>query len=232
MKIDNVIMSSDDNPLYLDFWPIVSKIWEKRFHINPVLIYFGNKKNISGTVIYHPPIKNLPLDIQTLWSRYFYTSWFPNQINMVSDIDMIPISKNYFMDKLLQHDESSYIHINTNEGRPMLSSCYHIAHEKTFKSFLELPPIFEESLKDLMSFGYKQYEDTKSYWYVDEMYATFKLKNKPVTYLIRDTANRLDRSNWKYSKEDLELGKFIDCHCLRPYSKYKQQIDELINCLI
>ena len=29
MKIDYVIVSSDDNPMYLDFWPIVSKIWKK-----------------------------------------------------------------------------------------------------------------------------------------------------------------------------------------------------------
>jgi hypothetical protein len=28
-KIDYVVMGANKNPLYLDFWPIVSKIWKK-----------------------------------------------------------------------------------------------------------------------------------------------------------------------------------------------------------
>ena len=53
MKINKAIMSIDDNPLYADFWPVVSKVWYLRFGIEPVLIYFG-KKELSesyGTVI-------------------------------------------------------------------------------------------------------------------------------------------------------------------------------------
>ena len=37
MKIDYVIIGSDENPNYLDFWPIVSKIWKQVFKITPVL---------------------------------------------------------------------------------------------------------------------------------------------------------------------------------------------------
>jgi hypothetical protein len=33
MKIDYVILGSDMNPMYYDFWPVVSKIWKKVYNI-------------------------------------------------------------------------------------------------------------------------------------------------------------------------------------------------------
>ena len=53
MRIDKVIHASDDKEFYLDFWPIVSKIWRKKFNIEPVLLYFGNGSPSEefGTVI-------------------------------------------------------------------------------------------------------------------------------------------------------------------------------------
>ena len=36
MKIDKVILSSNDSKTYLDFWPIVSKAW-KNIDIEPIL---------------------------------------------------------------------------------------------------------------------------------------------------------------------------------------------------
>jgi len=44
MKIQKAIMSVDDNPLYSDFWSLVSMVWKNRFNIDPVLIYFGSDK--------------------------------------------------------------------------------------------------------------------------------------------------------------------------------------------
>ncbi len=40
-------MSSDSNSLYLDFWPIVSKIWKKKFNITPILYYIDENHNIE-----------------------------------------------------------------------------------------------------------------------------------------------------------------------------------------
>ena len=43
MKIDNVILSSNNDPKYLDFWPIVSKAWQN-LGIKPYLFYIGKEK--------------------------------------------------------------------------------------------------------------------------------------------------------------------------------------------
>ncbi len=36
-NIKYAIMGSDTNPMYLEFWPVVSKIWKEIFGIIPVL---------------------------------------------------------------------------------------------------------------------------------------------------------------------------------------------------
>ena len=43
MKLDKVILSSDDNPDYLEFWPIVSEAW-RNIGIEPILFYTGKNK--------------------------------------------------------------------------------------------------------------------------------------------------------------------------------------------
>ena len=43
MKINYVLLSSDENPLYLDFWPIVSKFWLEKFKITPILGLISDK---------------------------------------------------------------------------------------------------------------------------------------------------------------------------------------------
>ena len=41
MNIDKVILASNENKDYLEFWPLVSEAWE-RIGVEPVLIYTGN----------------------------------------------------------------------------------------------------------------------------------------------------------------------------------------------
>ena len=43
MKIDKVLVSADDNPLYLDFWESCSRVWKEKMGLDPVLLYFGRE---------------------------------------------------------------------------------------------------------------------------------------------------------------------------------------------
>ena len=44
MKIDRVILTSNNNENYYHFWNIVSKIYKINFNITPTLIWFGNEE--------------------------------------------------------------------------------------------------------------------------------------------------------------------------------------------
>ena len=234
MKIDFCIMSCDDNPLYLDFWPIVSKIWKLKFNITPVLIYIGNNSIISeyGKVITCSPLYNLPIYLQSLWARYYFTSSFPDSTCIISDIDMIPISHYYFQNQLEALPNESYVHLYPTPERNMIPSCYHISKGSIFKKYLNLSSTFEESINQVMEFSRELYNKNGTYWYADEIYATHCLNKKDVTFLERSSHSRLDRNSWNYTNEEIKHHKYIDCHCIRPYSEYKESIDNLVNLLL
>ena len=47
MKVDRVILVSDNNSLYYSFWDNLSKTYKEKFNINPTLIFFGTKKELK-----------------------------------------------------------------------------------------------------------------------------------------------------------------------------------------
>ena len=42
MKIDKVILSTNENPLYYPFWNVASKQWKQEIGIEPILFYIGD----------------------------------------------------------------------------------------------------------------------------------------------------------------------------------------------
>jgi hypothetical protein len=42
---------------------------------------------------------------------------------------------------------------------------------------------------------------------------------------------RIDRLNWIYDEALFNKDHYIDSHLLRPYNKYKQEIDSLVDLL-
>ena len=242
MKIDIAIHSSNSNPFYLDFWSIVSKIWKNKFNITPILIYIDHNHDTEiddthGVVIKYKPINNIEISLQCLWIRYWITSQYLDKVCIISDIDMLPISKNYFIEQIKIIDENKYVHLNPYTG--YLPSCYHVAKGKKFVDVLNLENIWEESIRNLNSLkiGYKHNIDNDNFesWGSDEIYATKKIneyENKELFVFITRQYDRIDRSNWFYTEKEIYNDKYADSHSIRPYSKYKKEIDNLVNIIL
>jgi hypothetical protein len=253
MKIKYAIHSSDSNSFYIDFWPLVSKVWKLKFNIEPILIYIDENKNLEidetyGRVIRIDVVKNIPNYLQNLWVRYWYPMNFPNEVSIISDIDMFPISKKYFIDNLKEIEDHKYLHINplsnTLPHPPTLPSCYHVAMGYKFKEVLKLDEKWEDSIHKLYELNlgsdHSMYGENligKDQWYADERYATHLIndydKKEDIVLLSREngvSANRIDRSYWSYDINDFE--KYIDSHSIRPYSKYKSNIDFLVEKIL
>lgn len=236
MKIQKVIHSTNSNNLYLDFWPIVSKVWSLKFNIQPILLYVNDKDvsidNTYGDVIKFDPIKNIPIELQSLWIRYWYTSQEPDTIFMISDIDMIPLSTYYFIDKISSISDDKYIHLNPCiETYGLIPSCYHIAKGRKFTEILKLADTFEVDIKKIINFD-KSYSNG---WFNDEKYATNCILSSTDTNIIllprEDGQNgrRIDRTNWKYDIDLVKANYYFDAHSIRPYENYKSEIDKLVN---
>lgn len=247
MKINKVILSVNNNKLYLDFWKPVSMIWKLKFNIEPVLYYFYSnflEEDIEidetyGKVIRIPLIKGIPDAIQIMWARYFMPSLDPENTYIISDIDMLPMSKEYFLQQIENVPEDSYVHINPCiESYGLIPSCYHISKGKNFKKYLELPELWQESILQVINSGHGKEINNNKFWFADEQYATEKLlKNKDDKVLLLNRKNgqngfRIDRDSWFYDEKQILKNFYYDCHSIRPYEKYKEEIDKIIHLIM
>ena len=98
MNIDYVIISSDDNPLYKDFYQVVAKRWfELGFKTYYVNITDKDEVLENEYGIVHR-IKSVNVGSTGFQSQVvrLFTSNFVEGNLLMSDIDMLPINGDYF----------------------------------------------------------------------------------------------------------------------------------------
>jgi hypothetical protein len=245
MKIDYAIHSSDSNPYYIEYWPIVAPLW-RRWGIEPILVYIDYDYETRiidetyGTVIRMKPIENIPIYFQCQWIRFWIPSKYPDKISILSDIDMLPISKHYFIDIPAKYNENMYLHLNANKFPEILNVCYHIASGHLFKTVLELDDEWINSCNTVYNSGlgiknHGGHLEGKINWSTDEAYSTQKIveyyKKHPELFAFnyREPGRRIDRVLWMYEPRLIQHNNYYyDAHCPRPYSENKQQIDLII----
>ena len=243
-----VIHSCDDNPYYLDFWPLVSRVWKERIGYDPVLIHIGTKSVSSeyGEVIKINPIEHHDVYIQTQLSRLWYPQFEPDVLWITSDIDMFPISKTYWKENI--NDDYNWCNLNTNL-KNYFPICYNVATGENFKKILKINESFDEFIFHVIEKYKKQTKIHKpenwnekefNMWGLDEYFisdvvSSYRDNGGNVYQPLRldgfHDGRRINRTE-VYDVEKIKNNWYIDCHSLRPYEKYKTQIDDLLNHLL
>ncbi len=245
MKIDIAIHSSDSNPLYLDFWPSVSRAW-KKLNIEPVLLYLDNNyenATISeeyGRVIRIKPLPSIPIYVQCQVIRYWYATQLNSTIGIISDIDMYPLSRFYFKTQLEAIPNDKYVHLNpcmATYGN--VPACYNVASGSTYSKVLGNVD-FATYINKTLSFAKSvnsRHED-KLYWFADEKYSTMRIENYPDKSLFHfipreggQNGHRIDRIAWSYDKNLISQGYYYDAHSIRPFSQYADELNEIVSLI-
>jgi len=250
--------------MYLDFWPLVSKVWRLRFGIEPILIYIDENHDIPidttyGRVLKLKPVPGIPTYMHSVWGRFWGATLFPDKVCIVSDIDMFPISKSYFITQLGLIPDSKYVHLyspakyanvrlrnvpmirfSSNDIFPV---CYHVAKGSRLVEVLKIKPVWEDSVRDLATHGYVSagsHTDTagnRPQWGIDEDYTTRLLKDyadKTIFHFMPRYQARLDRGKWEYDPANIKNDSYCDCHSVRPLSdpENKAKVTALLALLI
>lgn len=272
MKIDKVLMSCDDSH-HQFFWPVVSTVCKKVLGITPVLIRVSDMdtdfySDGYGLVKHIKKIDDIPSSTQGQFARIFGTNFFPNEICLISDIDMMLFSKKYFIDDLIQYSDDSYLimssdgyDINRKECEGLFDSevypmCYHVAKGSIFKDVIEIDDTFEDFMNRIKDFKIKEDKD----WFLDEIYVSnmintkinsynfvkmvrgyeenFLIKDRiekynfPVEYTTNEEMRQTNKRLGSYDVKKLKEGYYIDCHCVRPYGFYENEIWKVADIVI
>jgi hypothetical protein len=226
-KIDYVIISSNDDPLYKDFYPIVAKRW-LQLGIKTYYINITNTdeviQNEFGVIHKIKALDFVSTGFQSQVVRVFASKFFEGNM-LTSDIDMLPINKDYFTQYNSELTDDNVIAFTGLH--PYYPMCYVLSHSSNFRKYLEIENLdFEEFCKMLI-------EDYGDKWNTDEhfMFDKFQKNLDKIVLKERDLSKRIDRSFWNYDVRLLQSGYYIDSHLLRPYSIYSTHINKLIDSL-
>lgn len=230
MKIDYVVISSDNNPMYKDFYPIVAQRWLdlgfKTYYVN-----ITDRDEIINNEfgIYHC-VKSLGFvssGFQSQVVRLFASKFIDGNL-LMSDIDMLPINAEYYkqyIDELT--DENMIIYSGQPYGNvPYYPMCYILSHSSNFKKYLDIENINFSDYCKMLSDNYGQDWNTDEHFMYDRFQSHL---DKLVIKNNRDFSRRVDRGNWTYDTNLLKNGYYIDSHMLRPYNTYKDKINKLID---
>lgn len=239
MNINYIILSSCTDKYYLDFWPVVSKVWKDLFGVIPVLALMSNEESDlyddgNGLVKNFKLIDGVDLRTQSQIVRLYLPKLLDGYC-LISDIDMIPLQTQYFVEPSLDIQNDEFIVYSSDNpeclAENMYPMCYILSHSKNFEIFhgnLSWEGFLEEKVK-------------KFYcgWSTDQKYLFECIKNydqNKVRLLNRGwncggAIKRVDRGWWGYEDEKVKEGYYIDSHLLRPYNDHEEKIHKLIKLL-
>ena len=162
MKLDNIILSSNLNDNYIQFWPLVSIVWEKTFGIKPTLglladinpdSKFVNDCKNYGDVIIIKPDYTYDLGIQAKVTRLFLASKL-NGNSILGDIDLLPLNIQKFKTLLSAVPDNTIVSFGANAYKRTLEHfkvpmCYLSASRETFQKLTNVneSTSFQEFLK-------------------------------------------------------------------------------------
>lgn len=207
-----VIISHNNDPLYSFFEPIVKWCWEKMGYICLC------------------PVLESPIESQLYRLFATHASLIDkDDYIMTSDVDMLPLNKEYFN----QQDLTKDVHLFGQDlcGYNLQPICY-IGMKKKFWDL-----IIDEDYKEVLA-AWNNIKDRERQWDYDQQFFWIKFnehKHK-VSYQLIDRGTiknglpigRVDRYAWS-----LDHDKFIDCHMLRPgyeQGAFNKMMELLVRC--
>lgn len=148
MKIDNAIISVNDNSHYQFFWPLVSEIWYRLNRVHPVLYWVTD--TLEGTEFPYPsqygevrrvrPLRN-DSHLSCLLVRITGAVEVPG-VNIITDIDLFPVSKTFFVDQLKDVLDENLVHLSSEldyvAEYGKLPMAFYVAQNTVFKRLLTL----------------------------------------------------------------------------------------------
>jgi len=253
MKLDCVLTSTNDNPLYIDFIPIFIKTWNKLYpDVDVKIILISNiipdkfiefKENI----ILFKPIDNVLTSFTSQFIRLLYPCIlnYKNGI-LITDMDMMPINNTYYTKNIIEYDNNNFIYYRDNFSfeYKQIAMCYNVATPTIWKDIFKI-----NSVSDIINYIKKiNNENTikeghnNTGWCIDQITLYNKVMewNKKTNCFVRlneqkTKFNRLHRDRFNIDdvniRNDISTGKYSDYHCYRPMNKYYSINWEIYNLL-
>lgn len=253
MKLDLCLVSCDLNPNYYPYFPLVKECWKTIVGIDCILILVANEIPYElmpekDSIILFPPIKEIPTAFQAQCIRLLYPCILAKTYHgiIISDMDIIPLSRDYFMKSIQELPEDTFcVYRDVISEYRQYPMCY-CAGSSAVWSVL-FPVRIMNDLRECLRRWYNKddYVISSPYsemWAQDQTQLYISVNencNNVKTVLMRDEATgykRLDRLDINFIYENIDEikkgiinGEYTDFHLPRPYHVHKVLLNELLS---
>ena len=219
MKLSTVLASVNNNPSYYMFIPKQILFWN-HFGIKFIAVFVGEKipdeltPYASNIILWNNNLElNSAYVAQNL--RMYYTALLDlpnNEMVMITDMDMLPMSAAYYTAGLEQFKFEDFIYYRNVDGN-QIYMCYNAAHPNIWGKLFGI-----NSIDDVKQ---KMYDIPCCYgWFIDQQimyqrliyYENLKVLNRPIKRLeVDDYKNHIERKDENFIKN------YDDAHFHRSY---------------
>lgn len=250
MKIDLVLTAGNINHHYLQLYPLVYTVWKKRFNLDCYLVLISKDipdylQDYKDYIILFDPIENINDVYIAQVIRLLYPAIFKEKTVLISDLDIIPVKKNYFIEPIKYlHNDTFVSYTNRYYKQNMYAICYNVGKGNTFGKMFNINSIedIKERLKEWYNINYTGKKNCDG-WYTDQLklfehfekYDGYKkvLDDKSIGYKRLNNRARDKEYIIKNFNEILEnIESYSDIHCIKPYSKTKNYLKKMVNKII
>jgi hypothetical protein len=239
-QITRVIIGCDTNPTYIQFWPLVARAWKQIVGIQPTLILIAEDEfpidTTVGDVIRFKPIPGIATSFQAQVIRLLGATYFEHEVCLITDMDMIPCCRSYFLDSVKRVPDDCYIVYRNGHDAGRFPMCYNAAKGSVCKEVFGISGT--QDIRDKII----QWAELGWGWSTDELVLTKEVMNYyhrtgKVAFLNHGVNKRIDRmshqetGHLEYNKRALKKGEYIDFHLLRPFDQYRSEILEVVRDL-
>ena len=242
--MDQIILSSNEDPKYLSFWPYVADAYKKMFpeaivHLALLTWRDNNDPMIAamrehGFVTTFQPVGGVAEFGQAKMIRFLLASQQDTQVCYIDDIDLFPLKKTFITNKLSQRPPNVLLcvggEVYGNNG------CYPVsqmtAEGHVWKKFINpndepydqlienwsKPGELDEREEITIKLDFAQDK-----YFSDERLIRKLRKDNPVPIkeVQRGYGNymsaTLDRAGWELNQGKLDRHKYENAHCCRPF---------------
>jgi hypothetical protein len=258
IPFDKAIVSCDDEPTFLNFWPVVTSAWFKFFpDVEVELALVTDKKDNDplidkiksyGKVTLYPLIQGIPKSNQGKICRAYHASLQESAVCSIHDIDTIPLQRNYLFDLLNKRRKNHiclvgsevYTDLSSKNKAPMVPTT---AEGYIFQSVYKTQNLsYENFVKRLI--GMRVFDDKENI--MNQPFTNFSDESVLRVYLskysgnvqnMRRDENRhlnsrihwIDRSWFSIDIDKLFSGFYTEANMLRPMKENYDIMKPLID---
>lgn len=249
MKLGTCVVSSDDNPLYIDFFPIIHRVWNDLVNIRVVLALIGETipnslADLADDIVLVPPIDGIHPGFQSQCVRLLLPQLLPGkEAVLVSDIDMMPMSRTYFRQAVANLPDNSFVVYRSDaipDFEQQIAICYNAASPETWRQLIGPVDDIDEANEVI-----KGWHDQTTYdgkhgglgWSTDqrllmhfvsnfELGRVRRLTDRPLNFARLDRSSIRDRLS--SAQRFLTSSRFYaDYHMKRPFGEFASLNEEV-----